>query len=45
MEQGDGEERRCGVDSIELSMTDDSDDVGRSGISVCVNVVTTNFDE
>ena len=26
-------------------MTDDSDEVGRSGLSACVNVVTTNLNE
>ena len=45
MEQSNGEERRCGVDSIELSITDGSDEVGCSSILVCVNIVTTNFGE
>ena len=26
-------------------MTDDSDEIGRSGISACVNIVTTNLNE
>ena len=46
MEQGNGEERRCGVDSIELSITDGSDEVvAKSGeVVVTVLMPTTNRD-
>ena len=46
MEQGDGEGRRCGVDSIELSMTDGSDEVAAKSGEVVVTVLmpTTNRD-